>query len=225
MGTVMITPFRITLYILYFCLLFCITGCIGFHRMDPLLSVSENGPSYSRQNLKGKTLYVRSFEHKEITDITTIYVIGARHSAGGLAVTTGKSETTPLWFVRSLEDTNIFSSVIPSTENGSSANYVLEGYAYSYTDDPFWTYLQLIDLWIHAWFFPTMGRDWITKGEFSLYDRKRTLLHRWKFENDEKYMGTVWWMIEHGQLETELRTTNIVNEIVRRMFLETTNIK
>jgi len=187
------------LYVLFVILtLGAITGCISF-QTGANLDVTDSGPPLQMESLKGKRLWVRSFGHSAVTGVTTAYVVGSGgHSASGIAVSRGKFTDAPPTLLRALEENGVFKSVTPTMEIGSKPDLILEGNVSTNSHTPWWTWVQWIDLLIHAYIFPTLGRDWVTEGEMALYDQEHALLHRWKFKKEDSYISTIWWGIGHG---------------------------
>jgi|GEM_PF-3152158 len=176
--------------------LFFVTGC-AIHS-NGQLEVNRSGPGLTQEDWNGKRLWVRTFEHTGISDVSSVYVTGSGGSAGGTGVTRSTYTAPPRYLISAIEDAGIFKSVTPTIHMGSEPDLILEGSVSVECNTPWWTWVQLADLWIHAWFFPTLGRNWETVGEFSLYDKEHVLLHRWKFRLKDEYVSSIWWMFSHG---------------------------
>lgn len=198
-------------------LLFC-TGCT-IHS-GGVLEIEESGPSLVEDDWSNKRVWFRTFEHTDVAGVSTVYASGPGGTASAIGVTRGKYREPPQFLVRAIEDTGIFKSVTPTIYTGTEPDLILEGSVTVDCETPGWTWIQLVDLWIHAWFFPTLGRNWTTEGEFSLYDRDHVLLHRWKFRCEDSYMATVWWMIGHGGADDTGFDVERQNETAKRAVEE-----
>ena len=160
-------------------MLFFFTGC-AIHSGGQL-EVDRSGPELTQDDWSGKRLWVRTFEHTGVSDVSSVYATGSAGTVAGTGVTRSTYRLPPRYLISAIEDTGIFRSVTPTVHLGSEPDLILEGSVSVECETPWWTWVQLADLWIHAWFFPTLGRNWETVGEFSLYDKELVLLHRWKF--------------------------------------------
>lgn len=192
-------------------LCFC-TGC-AIHS-NGKLEVTEYGPSLEGVDLRGKKLWVRTFEHTGVSDVSSVWATGSAGTIGGTGVTRTKSNAPPRMLLGALEETGLFRSVTPTVHMGSEPDLILEGSVSVDCSTPWWSWVQLVDLWIHAWFFPTLGRNWETVGEISLYDKEHILLHRWKFRQVDEYVSNVWWMFSHGGADDKGFDVECQNETV-----------
>lgn len=146
---------------------------------------------------KGARIWVRSFAHKQIGSVTTMYASGAGGSASGLAVGRNIIESPTQDIIAIIRNSGIFESVTP-LETDTSYNLILEGSIDTKWKMPWWNYPQLIDIWIHAWIFPTLGRHLICKAEINIYDKKYNPVYSASVNYTKKYVGHLWWMITHG---------------------------
>ncbi len=176
--------------------LFFFTGC-AIHSGGQL-EVDRSGPELTQSDWSDKRLWVRTFEHKAVSDVSSVYATGSGGTVSGLGVTRTTYSAPPRYLISAIEDAGIFKSVTPTIQMGSEPDLILEGSVTVECETPWWTWAQLVDLWIHAWFFPTLGRNWETVGEFSLYDKEHVLIHRWKFRLKDEYVSSIWWMFSHG---------------------------
>lgn len=89
-------------------------------------------------------------------------------------------------------------AVSTAAHMGKRPKYMLTGGLTFAWRMPWWTWLQLLDLWIHAWFVPTLGRHLDMVFTLTLSDAEGRLIRKWTGRRAAKYVGDVWWMIFHG---------------------------
>lgn len=162
------------------------------------LVLGDEGPDFDREQTRLRSLAVGTFEHTGISGISNVYVAGSDGTASGWSVTRARYNTPPQYLVRALEETGAFKAVAPLGYPGYHHDLVLEGRVSVYMGEPWWSKTQILVLYLPAWVLPTLSRSWTTVGEFILYDKNHTRLHKWSFEVEDRYQAWIWWMIRHG---------------------------
>ena len=99
------------------------------------------------------TVWIRSFEHRSISSVSSVYVAGTAEIAGGTMIERSQSEVVPGFVIRIVEDSHIFRAVTPTLATGIKPDYILEGSVRADRFMPWWTWAQLADLWLHAFVF------------------------------------------------------------------------
>ena len=157
-----------------------------------------SGKPLRAADLAGKKVWVRSFSHSAVTGVSTAYATGSGGTASGVGVTRSTFRQAPQFVINALQDAELFDSVTPVGNLGKKPDLLLEGRMNCRWRMPWWTWVQLADLWIHAWLFPTLGRDHIVDGEIHLYDTEYRRLHTWSYQYTKRWCGNIWWAMSHG---------------------------
>jgi len=167
---------------------------------------------------KGR-VWFRSFGHKRIGSVTTSYAVGSGGSASGITVNRWNVKETPEFVISIVRETDIFESVTP-LNIGATPDFILEGSIKVEWEDPWWTTAQVIDLMIHAWIFPTLGRDLVATSEIRLYNNEYNLLYSWSVEYTKSYMGDIWWGMSHGGAYDQGADVEFQKEVMEYAFNE-----
>ena len=136
------------------------------------------------------------FERNELKSKAYVTVTGPGGTAGGVGLESGSSARVPMFVVRTLEDAGLFKSF--SAYPLPTSQLLVEISMNSRYDIPWWNWVQLIDIWTHTLFFPTLGADAVTDVEISVYDLDHTLLRRWSYHHAHTYIAWIWFFIEEG---------------------------
>ena len=120
--------------------------------------------------------------------------------------------------LHAIQDAEIFGVVTPVAALGKKPDLILEGKINTSWQTPWWSWVQLADLWVHTWFVPTLGRNHVINGEVHLYDAEYQRLHTWKFHYEKKYSGLIWWAWTHGGAYDTGSEAEIQPEAVQWVF-------
>jgi len=166
-------------------------------------------------------VWVRSFSHTDIGSVTSLYATGSGGSASGLSVSRQKSDAPSSQIISTISKSGVFESVTP-IETDIPHDFILEGAIGAHWKEPWWSWVQMIDLCIHAWFFPTMGRNLVTKTEIKVFDRNFNPIYEASVGYTKKYMCHLWWMITHGGAYDVGSDVEVQQEVLQYAF---SNIK
>ncbi len=146
-----------------------------------------------KTNFRTGHVWVRAFQHKTIGSITTM----ESTYGSGLAVGKDYREQPSRVVMSAIRNSGIFESVAP-IETEKPHDFILEGAIAADWTTPWWTWVQFIDIAIHAWFFPTLGRDLECSVEINVYDPNYEPVYITTVDYKKKYLCTVWWGMTHG---------------------------
>jgi hypothetical protein len=174
-------------------------GCAFVSGVDEQFEAS-GPPQVSTSGWRQAKVYFRHFENQSVTARSTAYAVS---STGGSATasgyTVGTTTEIPSWILDAAATALPFQSITPTLGLGKEPpTYILEGSLTFEWKTPWWTWVQLIDIWIHAFAFPSLGRHLDMGFELALYDADHALIRRWSGRRVIKYVGQVWWLINHG---------------------------
>jgi len=149
-------------------------------------------------DFKTGRVWVRSFAHTQIGSVASFNVTGTYGiSASGIGVSRENIVAPSQEIISIIRNSGTFESVTP-IEGSVPYNLILEGSVSAYWQTPWWTWVQFLDLAIHAWFLPTLGRDLICKVEINIYDKNYNPIYSASVNYKKKYISMIWWGISHG---------------------------
>jgi hypothetical protein len=94
-----------------------IIGCAFQTGMErsvlPKESVSEGKVPFGKS-----IVWIRSFEHGKVTNVTTAYMVGDQGSSSGMLVSRGRAGEVPDFVLRIIENSGIFAVVTPLSTPG-----------------------------------------------------------------------------------------------------------
>lgn len=155
------------------------------------------------------TAYFHSFERMDVVD----------QSAGVQAVAL-TSEITP-WVLEAAQQALPFHALSRSPDLATPPEFVLQGtlsYEWAF---PWWTMVQLVDLWIHGMIgAPTLGKRLDMRFELRLFDKEFRLLHMWTAERSKGYLGNVWWMILRGTSRLQQDQMEFVRDALEQVGVD-----
>lgn len=173
------------------------TGCGIKSGVVDTVTPSEGRDHDASHWAQSKVLF-RAFEHQGVVATSTAVASGPGGTATAHGETVGKSESVPIWILHEAQQSFPFEAITNLAGVGAPPEYILEGSLGYAWRTPWWTWVQLVDLWVHAWFIPTLGRHLILEFRLNLYDNNHRMLRSWKAERKVKYMSDIWWAIGHG---------------------------
>lgn len=167
--------------------------------------------------LKESKLWIRSFTHKRVSEVSSAFVAGPRGSASGIAVTRSTADEAPYYVVQAAQRMGVFGSVTPIAL-GEPCDLILEGSVDASWNTPWWTWVQLLDVWVHAWFLPTLGRSLDATVELRLFDKEYQFIRSWRVNYRKKYIGQIWWMWGHGGAYDLGKDVQMQQEVIEYAF-------
>jgi hypothetical protein len=147
--------------------------------------------------LSESKVWIRSFSHRKVTGVSSAFAVGTGGSASGISVTRSTFDEAPPFVVEAVQRLGVFATVTP-VQLGAPCDLILEGNVEAKWEVPWWTLVQLVDLWVHAWFLPTLGKSLNATAEVRLYDLEYRLLRAWTVTYRKSYVGDIWWAMTHG---------------------------
>lgn len=172
-------------------------GCAFTSGIDETLVRTGDRPLEAR--LVQSKAWFRRFTNKSVVareQATAVSSTGATASA--VSETVGETSEVPTWILEAAQTALPFRAISPVTGMGSAPDYILEGSLDYDWNTRWWTWVQGLDIWLHAWLFPTCGRYLELDFSLSLYDSDHQLLRKWVGHRTVKYVGQVWWLFNHG---------------------------
>jgi hypothetical protein len=191
MRALLAAPWRaLSLPALLLILLVTASGCAI--RAGTEKQLTERGKKICCADLAGKRIWFRRFDHQRVSDVSHAFATGSGGSASGTSVTTSAYSEVPPFVLTKAQETDLFEQVSPF-QGDTKPPLILEGSMHQEMDTPWWTWVQALDLLVHAWVFPTLGKEAVFEGEIRLYDGDYKLLHTWTYRYEQTYLSVIWW--------------------------------
>jgi hypothetical protein len=190
-------------------LIFLLSGC-AFNTGIKREFSSAN--KHRDMNLNLGRVWIRSFDHVKIGSVVTAQAVGSGGSATGYAVSREQSSQVPTFLLHIVENSGIFKSVTPEMI-GDQPDFILEGTIAASWETPWWTWIQAIDLWLHAWLAPTIGSELHAIAEIRIYNDNREFLSSWSVRYTKKFVSDVWWALSNETLDVTIQ-----QEVMQYMF-------
>jgi hypothetical protein len=180
------------------------TGCPSFDTSEELTwTVRPDGQALPAVDWSKEKCYFRKWGRIENLSTTTASVSGWGGTATGFAITRGKKEEPSLEICDIARQELPFDLVTPILGTGPVPGYYLEG-SFSFFGGkwPWWSWLQGLDLWVHALLFPTIGDSDGVELKLSLLDSEGRLLRHWEVRWVHHWVG---WLLSGGGYPIETR--------------------
>jgi hypothetical protein len=177
--------------------LFLCSGCAFVAGVDDTFAPAGRS-GVDASDWRTAKVYFRGFANQSVTGRSTTVASGGGVTVTASSETVGTSHEVPDWILDAAASSFPFASISPTLNMGSAPTYILEGSLKFVWDTQWWSWVQLIDIWIHAFFAPTLGRYLDMNFNLALYDADHTVIRRWTGKRVIKYVGQVWWLFSHG---------------------------
>lgn len=172
----------------------CASGCAwNIGHEDVSFEATSPRPVDASDFASAKVAFQRFSTVRTISTTTATARSTSGHTASAVATTVAVEDHPQPWVTSAAQRSLPFDAISTFDGLGRAPTYVLEGSLVASWSVPWWTWVQLLDLWLHALFMPTLGSHLELSFELNLFDADQRLVRAWTGERTVTYLGEFVW--------------------------------